>query len=374
MKNTKLTAALLAAALTVSLAGCGSATSSSAEPEATPEVTATPEPTAEPTPEPTPEPTAAPVAERSEPAWLTSHNGSDFNIDDLLYVNSAAYQTTPGDGTAFCASMQQYNYIPQPESGAPSGEVEEDPFYDASIYTWYDADGTLHWYRDGKGTVGSTVIEVDPNGDYGTLYAARLDGSTARGYYPTQEAMQRVLQSNGQNTFLSSYTSASVYSYSPDTGTNFYQDYAQYLDGATYEGSISGNNGEMDLYIDDNMNVVSMLYQLFGGAQNARGYYPVLDFYTQEVTDSIPDTSAVTDKFAAYDTVTCTVVTDDGTYEMPMSAACTSYLTLYNNDLTIEVSPAVEAFDDDGNSLGEQTTLTSGQDFVLTEPVTFTIH
>ena len=130
----------------------------------------------------------------------------------------------------------------------------------------------------------------------------------------------------------------------------------------------------MDLYIDDNMNVVSMLYQLFGGAQNARGYYPVLDFYTQEVTDSIPDTSAVTDKFTAYDTVTCTVVTDDGTYEMPMSVACTSYLTLYNNDLTIEVSPAVEAFDDDGNSLGEQAALTSGQDFVLTEPVTFTIH
>lgn len=374
MKNTKLTAALLAAALTVSLAGCGSAASSSAAPEATPEVTTTPEPTAEPTPEPTPEPTAAPAEERGEPAWITSHSGTDFNMDDLLYVNSAAYQTTPGDGTAFCASMTRYNYIPQPGSGAPSGEVEEDPFYDASIYTWYDADGTLHWYRDGKGTVGSTVIEIDPNGDCGILYAARLDGSTARGYYPTKEAIQRVLESNGQNTFLSSYTSASASSYSPDTSTNFYQDYAQYLDGATYKGYVSGDNGQMDLYIDDNMNVVSMLYQLFGGAQNARGYFPVLDFYTQEVTASIPDTSAVTDKFASYDTVTCTVVTDDGTYEMPMSAGCTSYLTLYNNDLTIEVSPAVEAFDDNGNSLGQQTTLTSNQDFVLTEPVTFTIR
>ena len=133
MKNTKLTAALLAAALTVSLAGCGSAASSSAAPEATPEVMTTPEPTAEPTPEPTPEPTAAPAEERGEPAWITSHSGTDFNMDDLLYVNSAAYQTTPGDGTAFCASMTRYNYIPQPGSGAPSGEVEEDPFYDASI-------------------------------------------------------------------------------------------------------------------------------------------------------------------------------------------------------------------------------------------------
>ena len=56
MKNTKLTAALLAAALTVSLAGCGSATSSTAEPESTAASTETVEPTAEPTPEPTPEP------------------------------------------------------------------------------------------------------------------------------------------------------------------------------------------------------------------------------------------------------------------------------------------------------------------------------
>lgn len=58
MKNTKLTAALLAAALTVFLAGCGSAASSatSAEPESTAASTEVAEPTAEPTPEPTPEP------------------------------------------------------------------------------------------------------------------------------------------------------------------------------------------------------------------------------------------------------------------------------------------------------------------------------
>lgn len=55
MKNTKLTAALLAAAMTVSLAGCGSAASSSAASEVTAEPAATAEPTAEPTPEPTPE-------------------------------------------------------------------------------------------------------------------------------------------------------------------------------------------------------------------------------------------------------------------------------------------------------------------------------
>lgn len=387
MKNTKWTATLLAAALTVSLVGCGSAatTSSAATVEAASEsasaaeATPTPEPTAEPTPEPTEEPaqktSIAAATPRPEPVWITSHASADFDLEDLKYVNSAAHQTTPGDGKAFRTTMTCYNYV-QGETGAPNGEVESVPYYDASIYSWYDADGTLHWYRDGQGTVSNALLEIDPNGDYGKAYFQSLDGSVSRGYYPTTEAMAQVLDSNGKNIFLSDYTQASyVESNNLDTSSNFYQDYQQYFEGATYKTSIQGESVYgMYVYMDDNMNIISMVYQLFGGAQNKRGYYPLLQFYTQEVMDSHPDTSAVISAFDSYDTVDCTVVLKDRTYTMPMNTACVSYLSLYNDEQTIEVSPAVEAYDKDGNSVGMQTELTSGQRFVLAEPVTFTIR
>ena len=98
--------------------------------------------------------------------WCNTHNYADFTLDELAYVNSALYQLQPGDGKAFCQNMQQYDPL-MSEDGIPKKGRQDTLYYDASLYTWFDADGTMNWYRDGKGTVGSTVAVANPESGCG---------------------------------------------------------------------------------------------------------------------------------------------------------------------------------------------------------------
>lgn len=373
MKRTfQVPALLLSAAMLASLAGCGAAQSTaaeSAEPtaqtEATAEPTATPAPTVEPTA--TPEPTAAPATEHADPVWCNTHNYADFTLDELAYVNSALYQLQPGDGKAFCQNMQQYDPL-MSEDGIPQKGRQDTPYYDASLYTWFDADGTMNWYRDGKGTVGSTVAVANPESGCGRTWAVRTDGSKYLGYYPTAYGRQTMVEKDAGNPFVSEYSKVfagpSQYTEKPDS--DFYQQYKDYLQGVTYEASLSKDSGAtMAVYVNDDMWLVSMMENTMWG---------MLSFYSQEVQDTQPDTSAVTGQFNDGDFVECTVIADGETYTMPMSTADFNYFGLYNSDAVITASEEVEVFDGDGVSQGMSTQLSDWQDFKLTGPVTFTVE
>lgn len=365
----KFTALTLVALMAASMVGCNSAASSASasveEPasgeaaatEATPAPTATPEPTA----------TPAPETEGSSVAdipWVQSHESADFNLSDLYAVNSATNLAPAGSGKALKVTVEQYG-VSVPEGGL-NAEIESEPNYVGTFYSWYDEEGSLNWLRDSVPYASNAYNKVNPDGDFGWSMVWNNDGASMCKVY-TEPSYQLA----ACDTFYPLYTyqesNMPMRDYSWEEELKFemsemYTPYSDQLAQSKYvvflaDSEVSG----YEVYINDNMEVQAIVFADSFGVRHV-AIPSVVDISEVPSIPDFPD-----------QTIECTVVENGTQYTVPMMTGVdnkidTSSADATPDDVTIEADTPVVMEE------GSSTSIPNNTAFALDAPVTFTIN
>lgn len=355
----------LAAVMAVSLAACSSAPQSESTAETTPVETAEPTPAPTPTPEPTPLPEAEKTAASvSDLAWVKSHDKADFNLEDLFLANSTTLLAPAGSGKAIKVTVEQYG-VSIPEGGM-NAQIESEPNYVSTFYSWYDEEGSLNWLRDSMPYASNAYNTVNPDSDYGWSMVWNDGGATMCKVY-TETSYQMA----ACDTFYPLYTyqgisiPISAYSRAEEQEFGMNEEYAPYDDQlaqATYYVFLSDSEGGLyEVYLDDNMAVQAII---------CSDNFGVREVAIPSIVD-ISEVPAMPD--FADQTIECTVVENGKQYTVPMMTGVnnkidTSSADATPSDVTIEADTAVTMEE------GSSTSIPNNTAFTMDGPVTFTIN
>ena len=354
MKQMQRVAALsLAAVMAVSLAACSGEPQSESTTETAPAETVQPTATPAPTPTPTPDPTPTPEPETtvtsvSDLAWVQSHDKADFNLKDLFLANSTTLLAPAGSGKALKVEVKQYEVGAPAEGG--NAQMETEPSYVGTFYSWYDEDGNLNWLRDSMPYANNAYNTVNPDGDFGWSLTWNDDGASMCKIY-TETSFQMA----ACDTFYPLYTVK-------EGGMNeMYVPYNDWMGQATYRDNLADSNGNFyEVYLDDTM-AVKLILRLDSFGVHQAAIPSVVDI--SEVP-AMPD--------YAGQTVECTVVENGTQYTVPMMTGVvnkidTSSASATPDDVSITTDTPVTV---EGNA---SSSIPNNTEFTLEGPVTFTI-